>query len=141
MAFTKMVAQGITISFILHIIFATLVVYMGSKVSLENFTVILFLLMIAVSLWAGRKGGKLGAVIGSIVGLGTSGIILIYLNQRIEMDWVVNRYIIGAYVITGFAFSMIGSIFISKKKKEKIGISPLDRENKKINEKNSYLKK
>jgi hypothetical protein len=117
--FFKTISKGIVISFIIHLLFATAVVYLDFAISLANFSVILFLMMVVISLYIGFTSEKLGAITGTIVGIGTSLMLLLYLNQRIEMNWELNRYLIGAYLLTGFVFSLIGTTFKRKGKKPK----------------------
>ena len=119
MEFFKTISKGIVISFIIHLLFAAAVVYLDFGISLANFSVILFLMMAVISLYIGFSSEKLGAITGTIVGIGTSLKLLLYLNQRIEMNWELNRYLIGAYLLTGFIFSLIGTTFKRKGKKPK----------------------
>ena len=117
MEFFKTISKGIVISFIIHLMFAAIVVYLDFGISLANFSVILFLMMAIISLYIGFTSDKLGAITGTVVGIGTVLMLFLYLNQRIEMNWELNRYIIGAYLLTGFVFSFIGSAVGTKFKK------------------------
>lgn len=110
------VTKGIIVSFLFHILFLMFIIKTDFDITFENFTVMLVLLMAAVTFYSGIKGKKLGFVEGIIISLGTAAFVLFYLNQRIEMDWVINRYLIGGYVLIGFISSLIGSFAVRKKK-------------------------
>lgn len=103
-------------NFLSNLLLVFFLVHYNFSISEAWFTGVLVFILFLVSVYIGASSEQFGQLNGSLVGIVSAFILFAFLVAFVDLNWVLNAWIVAAWLTIGYIGGFVGYKLVKKKK-------------------------
>jgi putative membrane protein (TIGR04086 family) len=111
LATLNIISRGVVLNLILNMFVVFGLIHYQFSLHYKGFTIFMLTNLVIICFFSGiasRRQGSNPKINGAFIGLGSMYVILLFLYQFVQMDWLTNIYLSFLWILIGFFAGWIG---------------------------------